>query len=196
MTEATGELLDPADPFTERRTCRRCRIDKFLGTGFRKLLSGDYAVHCMDCERVIQDKKQAQDIKEFVDGFDTAQLNLLRSLMQDTKPKVMYNTPHLLEIFEEVVRVFGGSKGYAHHVMAQYLSASPGGMIRQRILDIIYQMTKACSELNYTKKPDEMSDDELKTEILDFNKRLGLIQHDGGKQGISDAGERAVSAAS
>ena len=167
----------PAD--APRRTCRRCRVDKFLQTGFKVLASGQYSETCMECLVKKKERSQVKETKEFMRDMDRAQLNMLKAFVSEVRPEQIRSTPHLIELLQETVRVFGGSKGYAQMLMAQLIAAPPGGMVRQKCLDTFFQMVKLCSELSYTHNPSDMSDDGLKQELLEQGTRLGLVTSNG-----------------
>lgn len=169
-------------------------MDKFLQTGFKPLPDGQYSSVCRECLAKKKELKQAKEVKQFVRDMDIAQLNMLRAFVSDVRPKEIRSTPHLIEVFQETVRIFGGARGYAQQLMAQYIAAPAGGLIRQKCLDTFFQMVKISSQLNYVRNPDDMSDDDLKQELLESGTRLGLLSVDGQQLRIPHSRERDISA--
>lgn len=52
------------------------------------------------------------------------------------------DTPHIAEVYNAIMDLFGGAPGYAERLKAQYLAAPPGSFLRTRMLELIYKMSK------------------------------------------------------
>ena len=80
------------------------------------------------------------------------------------------NVPHISELLERKMTLFGGSGGFAQALVKQFFDATPGSAARTRILETLTKLTVQTSEMGASKKPLELwSDDELEGEL---NKRL------------------------
>ncbi len=80
------------------------------------------------------------------------------------------NVPHVSEVLERVMTLFGGSGGFASMLVKQYYDAPPGSATRTKMLEAITKLTVQTSEMGASKKPLELwSDDELEEEL---DKRL------------------------
>ena len=80
------------------------------------------------------------------------------------------NVPHISELLERTMTLFGGSGGFAQALVKQFFDATPGSAARTRILETLTKLTVQTSEMGASKKPLELwSDDELEGEL---NKRL------------------------
>lgn len=78
--------------------------------------------------------------------------------------------PHLSELYQRVMEVFGGAGGYAQHLMAQYLAASPGSSVRTKILESILRMSQELTRVGAAElEADQLSDIDLQITM----RRLG-----------------------
>lgn len=83
------------------------------------------------------------------------------------------NVPHVSEVLERVMTLFGGSGGFASMLVKQYYDAPPGSATRTKMLEAITKLTVQTSEMGASKKPLELwTDDELEEEL---DKRLETI---------------------
>lgn len=80
------------------------------------------------------------------------------------------NVPHISELLERTMTLFGGSGGFAQALVKQFFDATPGSAARTRILETLTKLTVQTSEMGASKKPLELwSDAELEGEL---DKRL------------------------
>jgi len=80
------------------------------------------------------------------------------------------NVPHISELLERTMTLFGGSGGFAQALVKQFFDATPGSAARTRILETLTKLTVQTSEMGASKKPLELwSDEELEGEL---NQRL------------------------
>lgn len=79
------------------------------------------------------DAKLAQKIKQ-LDDQSLEALNRVADKGSDT--------PHIAEVYNSIMDLFGGAPGYAERLKAQYLAAPPGSFLRTRMLELIYKMSK------------------------------------------------------
>jgi hypothetical protein len=80
------------------------------------------------------------------------------------------NVPHVSEVLERIMTLFGGSGGFASMLVKQYYDAPPGSATRTKMLEAITKLTVQTSEMGASKKPLELwTDDELEYEL---DKRL------------------------
>ena len=80
------------------------------------------------------------------------------------------NVPHVSEVLERIMTLFGGSGGFASMLVKQYYDAPPGSATRTKMLEAITKLTVQTSEMGASKKPLELwTDDELENEL---DKRL------------------------
>lgn len=76
------------------------------------------------------------------------------------------DVPHISEMLESVVRLFGGADGFAGALVSQFYAAPPGGRLRTQILESIVRLTAKVADSGATRAPAAlMSDEDLEQEI-------------------------------
>lgn len=89
------------------------------------------------------------------------------------------NVPHIAQIYEEAMGLFGGVKGFALHLLGTYIAAKPGGQTRERILSNLMKIGQAISDEGKLSMPVElMSDDDLNAELAKEGIRLKVRSGD------------------
>lgn len=74
--------------------------------------------------------------------------------------------PHAAEFLEELTRAFGGTQGLARHFLATYLSATPGGQTRQKMLGQFITLAQKVSDQDKAQVPMEhLTDEEIEREL-------------------------------
>lgn len=137
---------DATKPDGLRTTCKTCRAEKDL-------------------------KKEDNRIAKIVDDMDQHSVELLMGLAGSGS-----DVPHSAEIFQTLLRVFGGMDGFAQHYMLQYLSAKPGSQIRQRMLDTIIKLGMKVTDSGAAQLPVEMmGDEDIERELARRTKRLFTV---------------------
>lgn len=157
MKDKTGKLCD---------TCgviRRC---------------SDYddqrAKTCRFCMVRQKEMIEVQEVDARIKRLDEQSLRLLEELID--RPVGSVRSPHLANVLEDVIQVWGGSEGYARHIFAQYLAAKPGSPTRMRCLELLERFIKAASTEGFIERPlSSMTDDEV--EKL-FNERREMLLKD------------------
>jgi hypothetical protein len=78
------------------------------------------------------------------------------------------------ELLNALIEVWGGTKRLATDLYAEFKEAPSGGMVRQRILEMIQRLiiTNTTHEIGRTKAPSDMSDEELAELALAYIKRV------------------------
>lgn len=149
------------------KTCGVCGETKPANTYYfpedKSKLDGLHA-NCKACRNLSSEQKKVAALQEELDRLhDTlsaSSMMLLRQMMDDESPST--NIPHAATLMEDAVGVFGGSRGLAQHIMAEYLSARPGSMIRQKYITMLADLVKKASMERWVEQPlDSMTDDNL-----------------------------------
>ena len=68
--------------------------------------------------------------------------------------------PHCSELLESLMEPFGGQRGYAKQVWAEYLRAPPGGQLRFKYMQMIMELCKQVSKLDLAERRLEMLEDD------------------------------------
>lgn len=129
---------------------------------------------CKMCRAEQAQENENREIAERVDKLDSQSAKLLEMV---TQPGA--KVPHLNELFERVMEVYGGAAGFAKHYLANYLMAPPGSAVRQKHLDAVIRMGVQVTTSGGARKPlDIMSDEELEKLANEQAKRLLLFDPD------------------
>ena len=67
--------------------------------------------------------------------------------------------PHINEVFEAMLRPFGGVNGWAKHLWATYLSCDPGSQKRVKIHDMMMQLAGKVTSLGLAERQLEMMEE-------------------------------------
>ncbi len=121
---------------------------------------------CPECLRIQAQKRVVAKEEATLAGIEEQ----ARRLFTRGASRGGENVPHVSEVLERVMTLFGGSGGFASMLVKQYYDAPPGSATRTKMLEAITKLTVQTSEMGASKKPLELwSDDELEEEL---DKRL------------------------
>lgn len=135
--------------------------DNSKDSGFRNV--------CKQCRAEKKKREENAEVIAAAKKLDDHAVKFLKLAGEDKTNGV----PHMASLCEEVLAVFGGTKGYARHLMSTYLNAEAGGMIRQKILSAAQQLVVKTTEGGYAQVPlDQMTEDDLQSSIAEMEERL------------------------
>ena len=79
-------------------------------------------------------------------------------------------------LLADLIEVWGGTKRLALDIHAEFQKASPGGMTRQRILEMLQRLviTNTTHEITKIRHPGDMDDEDLERVALDYLGRLNV----------------------
>ena len=124
---------------------------------------------CPECLRIASQQRVAVKEEQTLAGIEEQ----ARRLFTRGASRGGENVPHVSEVLERVMTLFGGSGGFASMLVKQYYDAPPGSATRTKMLEAITKLTVQTSEMGASKKPLELwTDDELEEEL---DKRLETI---------------------
>ena len=130
---------------------------------------GNRGTRCRTCRAAHQAKKAVKRQERTLDDIEKAAIDLFRKGASAGGE----NVPHVSEVLERVMTLFGGSGGFASAMVKQYFDAAPGSATRTKMLETITKLTAQASELGATKKPLEFwTDAELEEEL---DKRIAHV---------------------
>ena len=124
---------------------------------------------CKQCRSEKRKKQHDEGIDDRLGMLDKAALEMLGTLAAKDYSRL----PHIGEVFECLMRVFGGPQGYAQHVLGTYLTANPGSQQRIKLLNIISQMANQVTQTGVAKVPkDLLTDEDLDREVEELAQRV------------------------
>lgn len=130
---------------------------------------GNRGTRCRTCRASHQAKKANTRKQRTLEDIEKAAVDLFRKGAGTGGE----NVPHVSEVLERVMGLFGGSSGFASALVKQYFDAPPGSATRTKMLETITRLTAQASELGATKKPLEFwTDAELEQEL---DKRIASV---------------------
>lgn len=145
----------------EDKVCKKCGVTH---QGER-----DGTTTCPDCLRTLHQERVVAREEQTLAGIEEQ----ARRLFTRGASRGGENVPHVSEVLERVMTLFGGSGGFASMLVKQYYDAPPGSATRTKMLEAITKLTVQTSEMGASKKPLELwTDDELEEEL---DKRLETI---------------------
>ena len=120
-----------------------------------------FHANCINCRKVAAQKESEKQTRQMIEKFDT---DLLRSIKNSISDSDYRGVAQASELYEEVIRAFGGPKGFANHYAATYLSASP--TVREKMLRTMANMGLRLEMANKTNKSvGDMTDQEIAEEV-------------------------------
>lgn len=132
---------------------------------------------CKDCRRAEQNLVTN---KRAVDAIEQLDDQLLEGLGAVDRTLGVSNIPHASELFEHIMRAFGGPEMYAQHLAATYVAAKPGSSIREKILRQISNIGLKLTLSGHTEDDvRSMSDGEIEDRL---KKALTVYTPDGGDE--------------
>jgi hypothetical protein len=149
----------------DKKVCSEC--EKTLPVEeFELTEAGNRRQRCMPCRKT-RERRMAQERNERT--MESLEKESVSTFLKAAS-KGGENVPHISELLERTMTLFGGSGGFAQALVKQFFDATPGSAARTRILETLTKLTVQTSEMGASKKPLELwSDDELEGEL---NKRL------------------------
>jgi len=150
---------------SEDKVCHQCGRT-FPEEQFGKTEAGNLTRHCHECRHERQSKRAIKRQEKTLDDIEKAALQVF------TRGASIggENVPHVSELLERVMMLFGGSNGFASAIVKQYFDAPVGSATRTKLLETITKLTVNVSEQGASKKPLELwTDEELEAEL---DKRL------------------------
>lgn len=131
--------------------------------GFRK--------ECKSCRSESRREERHEAVLSKVKQLDRAAEKLILGTLDQEGSRI----PHIAELCECVMDVFGGPRGYAQFLLGEFLSHKPGSQGRTKILSNIQYMVQKTTESGAAKKPLELlSEEDLEREAEELLKRRAL----------------------
>lgn len=117
--------------------------------------------HCKSC-RLGKKAKEQIDLAEqaLAEKVKEAQATSLAILDVMQVPKNYSRVPHMAELYERMIEVFGGPQGIAQHYLLTFLAAKPGSSIRQKIMQSMMNLSVMVSQDGKARVPLELMSEE------------------------------------
>ena len=151
-------ITDHSQSTIVERTCDTCSMPLPLNANYYDRDNADEQGFKRVCKACRSKQKQDTDdrvIDERLKRFDAVSIRLLETAL-DSGSMV----PHHAEIFQELVRIFGGVSGYAGHFMSHFLATQIGSGQRTKMFALMQKMSEKVTESGVATVPLEMLSDE------------------------------------
>lgn len=162
--ESTPQTVPPELPVAIR-TCIRCGVEKPETDEYYdrdESKESGFRATCKDCRaeaRRLANIKKTQ-LPEMIEQLDARAMDLIVAL-SDSKLNINL-LPHIANVVEDLMAVFGGTAGLAQRMMANYIAAPAGSQTRQRYESMVMKAIDKMNDAGVGQKPVEsMSDEEL-----------------------------------
>lgn len=151
------------------KSCARCAEELPIEAFDRDASKPDgYKSHCKKCRAAALESRRLQQAGQVLQEL---QNGLIRNLAH-SKPGGP-DLPHIAEVCQSIIHLFGGVDGMAQQFLANYIAAKPGSLTRERMLSNLMKMNAVVSDSKKVEMPVElMSDQDLQAEIEERKKRL------------------------
>lgn len=172
--DATESLHSPLTDEAGQQQCVLCGewmpmsghyfdADRSSPTGFR----GD----CKQCRAENRKARENSRLDERIQRLEETALTFIDKV-STTNVHVPVEVDN---VAEELLYVFGGPRGFAQHVLANYLSAKPGSSVRQKALDRIITLFERVDQRTggaLAQKSSEELKDELERRLTQTGLRI------------------------
>ena len=146
---------------SEEKVCEKCG-GTFPVEQFGRTEAGNPTRWCSPCRQERQADRAIKRQEKTLDDIEKAALQVFtRGAATGGE-----NVPHVSELLERTIQLFGGSSGFASAIVKQFFDAAPGSATRTKLLETITKLTVNVSEQGASKKPLELwTDEELEAEL-------------------------------
>ena len=143
------------------KVCHQCG-GTFPAEQFGRTETGGLTKWCNGCRQERQAGRAIKRQEKTLDDIEKAALQVFtRGAATGGE-----NVPHVSELLERTMQLFGGSSGFASAIVKQFFDAAPGSATRTKLLETITKLTVNVSEQGASKKPLELwTDEELEAEL-------------------------------
>ena len=151
------------------RRCEECEEDLELKKENFACVRGTHA----NFERICRKCKKTLEAKAKMQALEAAAVEKFIEVGGTGGSDV----PHTSEMLESMMRVFGGTNGFANLVAKQYFDCKPGSRLRNSTLEMVTRLATKNTEHGGAKKPMElMTEEELEEQITQRIQNAALFQ--------------------
>lgn len=135
--------------------CTHCGIRKNLDQFHKDEAKEDgHRDVCKECRSKINEKRKQDRLDQKLAEIEKEGLETLGGLSSGGS----YD-PHINEVFEAMMKPFGGVNGWAKHLFATYLACDPGSQKRVKIHDMMMQLAGKVTKLGLAERQLDMMEE-------------------------------------
>lgn len=154
------------------RACTECAIEYPEDEEYFTVDPGDpmgLSVKCRQCVLIEEKRRDDMERDARIREFDRMSMKAVTNWSAVGGSDI----PHINEVYQELMEVYGGPVGYARHLKSEYYAAPPGSPSRQKYLTLIMELGKAVTASGTAAKPlEDMNDEDLEREYIESHRRV------------------------
>ena len=175
--ERNTEVNDPLQELKNsgEKFCTTCGMKKSLDDfHLDKSKSDGHRDTCKECRSKIHEEQKQNSIDSRLAKLEEEGLQALEKMTGGGS----YD-PHVNEVFESMMRPFGGVNGWAKHLFATYLACEPGSQKRVKIHDMMMNLAGKVTSLGLTERQLDMMEERdllqvMRQHLLEYQKSNNL----------------------
>jgi|14_taG_2_1085336.scaffolds.fasta_scaffold01267_9 hypothetical protein len=158
----------------QHKYCTSCGIRKDLESFHRdETKEGGRRDTCKDCRSKINEQKKQDRLDAKLRQIEEEGLETLGGLSSGGS-----FDPHINEVFEAMMKPFGGVNGWAKHLFATYLACDPGSQKRVKIHDMMMQLAGKVTKLGLAERQLDMMEERDLLQVM----RQHLVEYQKGNE--------------
>ena len=179
FAESYDRPHDPTQVEEDQKYCTTCGKKKpFIEFDLDKYRPDGRRDTCKRCRSEINAAKRQQKMNEQIAQQEMDNLAKFEELAKQGGSMA----PHISEMFESLMEPFGGQRGFARHLFANYIAADPGSQMRFKILQSVMELGKQVTKHDLAERRLEMLEDddlvrEMKRYLGSYQQALGLEEN-------------------
>ena len=156
--------------------CNHCGIMKPLKDFHRDSRKEDgHRDVCIECRAKIEKEKEKESLDARLKELEQEGIETLGKLSSGGS-----FDPHINQVFESMLKPFGGVDGWAKHLFATYLASPPGSQKRVKIHDMMMQLAGKVTKLGLAERQlDQMEERDLlnvmKQHLVEYQQGNNLL---------------------
>lgn len=160
----------------EEKWCTHCGIKKPLKDFHRDARKEDgHRDVCIECRAKIDKDKEKESLDARLKELEQEGIETLGKLTSGGS-----FDPHINQVFESMLRPFGGVDGWAKHLFATYLAAPPGSQKRVKIHDMMMNLAGKVSKLGLAERQLESMEERdllnvMRQNLIEYQKGNNLL---------------------
>lgn len=140
---------------TSEKFCTHCGVKQPLENFHKDESKGDGRKDtCKSCRAKIHEQKKQLSLDAQLQKVEEEGIKTLGSLSSGGS-----FDPHINEVFEAMMKPFGGVNGWAKHLFATYLACDPGSQKRVKIHDMMMQLAGKVTKLGLAERQLDMMEE-------------------------------------
>lgn len=175
--EREPEIEDPLQDLIEsgEKFCTTCGLKKSLEAfHVDKSRSDGHRDTCKECRSKIHEEQKQNNLDARLAKLEEEGLQTLANMTDGGS----YD-PHVNEVFESLMRPFGGVNGWAKHLFATYLACDPGSQKRVKIHDMMMNLAGKVTSLGLTERQLDMMEERdllqvMRQHLIEYQKSNNL----------------------